>query len=275
MLDFGNPGAFRGGGGAGGNGAPAVADGSRVSIQPASFNRTSTLGRVAQITYNPTSDQLALGIYQVQTLVFWQGGKVEAQAMTVDIGTVQTPVPKPHSFTPQSARTYVEMQYGVDGNIQNAVRFDAGTGRRVTVVANYVSVNVGMDAPRDGNTAPVLTYGASLGTFAAPSQAPLISSVYIDNLAAATPTDFLLVPLRATVLLVPTPVFTGSTGAYNGKITVNFYSFGGSIVGQWTWDYATGIGFAPVPIPADAFVFSVVTAASGTTDVRIPFQLSL
>lgn len=246
----------------------------RVSIHPTSFNESSTLGRTAQLTNNPTSDQIALGIQQVQNVVFWQGHKTEAQALTVDIGTVLPPTPTPHLGTSLDARPFAEIQYGVDGNIQNTVQIDVGTGRRLTVVANYVSVTVGLDPLPAGRISPVLTYGASIGTFAAPSQAPLVRSVYVDDLAIGTHTDFLSIPRRASLLLVPTPFSGFGSSAFAGTITILFFDVGGRSCGAWAWNFTTGLGLIPVVVPPDAFFFNVGSTVDDTS-VRVPFQLSL
>lgn len=252
----------------------------RVSIAPATFNVNATLGRSVTVKYNPSPEEITAGIQQSQTVAFWQGKKEEAQAMTVDIGTVAFPTPRPHAVPRPSARPYAQILYGSDGNTQNTVTLDVGLGRRITVVGNYISVLVGMDPPLSttGVTQPAqaMSLGASIGAFAAHSQAPIFRSVYFDDLDSGGVSEFFPIPLRADLLWPPVPTASpGIGGAYTGVIQVFFYDFGGTPIGQWTWDFSTPhMPIGAVPVPPDAFVFAVSTTVNNTF-MRVPFQLSL
>lgn len=250
----------------------------QVSIAPASWNIDATLGRSTTVKFAPSPDEITKGILQSQTVAFWQGIKREAQAMTVDVGTVLQPngVLLEESFPVQprnSARAFALIQYGSDGNTQNAATIDVGLGRRITVVGNYISVIVGMDPPGqhlgvDDISAP-LTLGASIGAFAAPSATPPVRTIYANQVAAGAlfPPAF-AIPLRSVFLLRPI------VSALGAVITVVFSGFGGqtiSIVGFT--NTAAGAEFDPIPVPSDAFFVSVFSSI--TADVRIPFQLSL
>jgi len=246
-----------------------------LSVQPKSFNQTTLLGRTAKITHAPTAEQIAQGIAETQTVAYWQGLKVKSQAMTIDVGTVITPDPGPRGSARPSARPYVLLQYGADGNMQNVVQFDAGTGRRATVIGNYISVSIGMDPPLTGQPSAVMTWGGSIAAFAAASVAPLFRSVYCDDLAAGVRTGFLHVPLRADTFWTPAPTQSFGPGVFTGIITIDFFDFGGNPVGRWTWDFSAA---APPPgawpVPPDAFLFTVLSSVNHTF-LRVPFQLSL
>jgi hypothetical protein len=267
--------ALRGEGGtapgaAGAPGVPGAAtpDGNPgISIAPASFNENSTLGRSVSIKFAPTDADRAQGVFESQTVAFWQGTKREAQAMSVDLTTVL--VPQPNNLLTQTARAHAILEYGSDGNKQSNAVVDFGTGRRITVVGNYISVIVGMDPPRAGTTSGTLTLGASIGAFAAPSEAPVTRTVYFDDVTPGMGSnDVQQVPLRATLLLPPITQF-----APNDDTVVLFLGFGGTQVGQWEFNNATGPS-SPAPVPADAFFVQIFNSKGGG-DIRLPFQLSL
>ncbi len=238
----------------------------QVSTQPKSFNQTTTLGRVANVTFNPSSDQRVIGIAQTQTVAFWQGNKVEAQAMSVDIGTVLPPAP--NAFLTQSARTFALVEWGCDGYRQALVEVDVGLGRRLSIPANYIAVSVGMDPPRTGTVTPTLAIGGSISTFAAPSQAPVIRTRYFDFLTPGGASPRTLIPLRAVQLLTPMSSIIGVT------ITINWYDYGGANMGVWTWNNAANIpNISPTPVPPDAYFFDI--SSTGGSSLRVPFQLSL
>lgn len=252
--------------------------GQYVSIQPHTFlNKDATLGRSAMITYNPTEEQKTQGIQQMQTVAFWQGSKTESQAMTVDFGNTLPPVSpsSPKAPSTVSARPFAIVQYGADGNTQNSVIVDIGLGRRATVVGNYISVLVGMDPPPVGQTAavPVLTLGASIGTFTAHSIAPITRTVYIDNLAAATVSEFFVIPQRAVQLLPP---FAASP---TDTLEVFFGAYNGVTVAEWRCVYSPNTPFlSPIPVPADAYFVRVRSAqgvAFPSVGIKLPFELSL
>jgi hypothetical protein len=254
-----------------------------VSIQPASFlNKDATLGRSATVTFNPSPDQIQQNILSSQTVAFWQGAKKESQAMTVDIGTVipGVEVSSNNRFVSAvSARPFAILQYGADGNTQNSIPVDVGLGRRITVVGNYISVVVGMDPPRPrvGRvffSPAVLTIGASIGTFAAESQAPVIRSLYFDTLVAGAFSDAVPLPLRATYLLPPMGASTTDT------LTVRFLDVSKELIGEFAYTFSpVGPFMTPYPVPASAYWVAVKSAtgvgSSGTNSVIVPFQLSL
>jgi hypothetical protein len=265
--------------------SPASLPPSRVSIAPASFYNGAVLGRVASVTFNPTAAQVAQNIKAQQTVAFWQGTKFEAQAMSIDVGLVLPPVvliPKAGTIpsTEVDSRLYAEIQYGVDGNTQNVVRVDMGLGRKINVVANYITVAIGMDAPASapGYTNPVISVGGSIGAFPSPSQAPVVRTVYAD------PGDFAvvggiqsskgyLIPARAVSLLPIVP----STGATS--VLVTFFTPGGDFISTWSQTtQPIPVGNPPIPIPPDAASFVVqlssiqIFTAEG---IRIQFELSL
>jgi hypothetical protein len=242
----------------------------RVSIAPASFNKDTTLGRSATVAFAPTASQIQQGITESQTVAFWQGVKQEAQAMTIDFGTVLPPIiPFPSKTGPNpDARPYAQILYGSDGNTQNKAILDVNLGRRITVVGNYISVLVGMDPPFLDQA--ILTLGASIGAFAAPSQAPAIRTVYFDELGANTFSEPTPLPIRATQMLAP--ITSPDLGNF-GVLFIRFTGLGGQIVGQWKWDYTTNTIPPPTPIMGDYYGFQLSYTVKAT--IRVPFQLSL
>jgi len=275
------PGAAGGVPGAGGvpnSGQPSQ----RVSIAPASFDVNTTLGRTATITNAPTADQIAQGVMQSNTVAFWQGSKDESQAMSIDFGMTLPPLPSPGSVRGPNivdSRPYAVVQYGADGNTQNSVTMDIGLGRRITVVGNYISVLVGMDPPRPygGATSPTIVAGASIGTFAAPSIAPVTRTIYVDQLVAGDTTPIIPIPLRSVQMLPPLPASPTDT------LTVSFLTYNANLIGLWEYTYSltTFATVAPFTIPTDAY-FITVTSAQGVpaggravNGIRIPFELSL
>jgi len=246
-----------------------------VSIAPASFNGSNvTLGRSVQVCFAPTTDQIAQGIQQSQTVAFWQGSRQEAQAMSIDFGTVLTPVPPQHFGTGPNARPYAMIQYGSDGNTQNAATLDLGLGRRITVVGNYISVIVGMDPPVSGELSAVMTLGASIGTFAAPSHAPVFRTLYIDDTDSTSFTDYLAIPLRA-VRMYPPMVGNAFGGAF-GLLQIDFFDVSGHFVTEWKHDYSVdfGVSLQPYVVPPDAFFINLKYSLNNG-NIRVPFELSL
>jgi hypothetical protein len=267
-----------------------------MSVQPKSFlNRDTTLGRSTKIKFNPTQEEQLLGIHSSETVAFWQGAKQESQAMSVDFGLV---LPAPIEIGPEStmksppvvdSRLYAKIQYGADGNTQNEATLDVRLGQRITVVGNYISVQVGMDPPRHyeppgtdetiGITVPIIAMGASIGTFAAPSLAPVTRTIYIDQLSADFSSNGFPIPQRAVALLPPLAASPTDT------LTIKFLTFNGILIGAWQCVYSPTTPFwSPYPIPADAYFFQVtslqgvpfvVPTMGGRNGIRIPFELSL
>lgn len=258
----------------------------RVSIAPETFNRDATLGRSAVIEFlqgltpEEQAAATATGIAEQQTVAFWQGTKVEAQAMTVDVGMVNPPPPGQAGeiFLVPSVRAYGVVEFGSDGN-KTSVKFDIGRGVRFTVVGNYVAVNVVAGPPSKTGTvydptAPI-TVGASLGAFAAPSQAPLIMTEYLDNLdqGAGNESGFILIPMKAVQLLpVQSNLAAGETA------TLEFYGYGGGTAPLATAvvaPLAANASQFPIPIPGDIAFVRVINNGATSRSFRLPFQLSL
>jgi hypothetical protein len=242
----------------------------RTSIAPNSFNEDSTLGRSAIIKYAPTSEEASQGIVQTQTVAFWQGVKKEAQAITADVALVQPPPPA-NANLPLSVRPYGEVKFGSDGNT-TPVEFDIGRGVRFTVPCNYISILVGMDPPAADKASAAITVGASLGTFAAPSQSPIFRTRYVDDVLGGTTSDFITVPLKATQLLsIQSNMAIGETAI------VTFYSYSGADALTEIF-YQQGVGLTanlPAPIAGDEFFVKIHNAAIAARSFRLMFQLSL
>ena len=243
----------------------------RVSIAPASFTEDVTLGRAGIFTYAPSAAEIVNGIKQSDTLAFWQGQKAEAQAVTVDVGLISQNFPLP-TVTPlptDNARPYGIVEYGSDGN-RTSVKFDVGFGVRFTVVGNYVSVMVGMDPPMSGSPAAQLSIGASLGLFAAPSQAPVFLTGYVDDLGVGASTGFIQRPQKAIQL---GPIQTDATG---GTTTLEFYHIGGGAAPLYRLEYPSGtLSASPIPLAGDVGFLKLINNTGGVANYRLPFQLSL
>lgn len=251
-----------------GSSIPALSQ--RMSIQPATFTEETTLGRYATVKFQPSADEINQGITQLVTVAMWQGKKVESQAMTVDVGTVLVPQSPPTKGV--FARPFASIQYGADGNIQNMVTIDVGLGKRVTVVGNYISVSVGMDAPPPNQSALAMTIGATIGSFAAPTPAPTIRTVYCDGLVAgaifANSPQF-AVPLRATRMFPPLLLA-------DDTITITFLNIVGIPISAWTCTYSATTRFQePVVIPGEAFFIVAQVGQAANAFLRVPFELSL
>jgi hypothetical protein len=267
-----------------------------MSVQPRTFlNRDTTLGRSTKIKFNPTDDEKLNGVKQSETVAFWQGRKQESQAMSVDFGLV---LPPPIDVGPESklvsppvidSRLFSRIQYGADGNTQNEAVLDVRLGQRITVVGNYISVLVGMDPPRHyeppgtdetiGITVPTVVMGASIGSFAAPSLAPVTRTLYFDQLPGGIPSSAVPIPQRAVTLLPPLASSPTDT------LTIEFLTFNGVTIGTWQSVNSPNTPFwTPFPVPTDAYFLRVTSAQGvpsnppligGRNGLRIPFELSL
>lgn len=285
MFDFGQPGAFRREGGAGGGqggGMRVVNPDARVPITPPSFNQTTTLGRTCNIKFGATSDEMLNGIKESETVAFWQGNKVEAQAMSVDIGLVLPPSPTfvVGLLNPRDARGFALVEWGIDGYRQAQVAMDIGLGRRVAVIANYISVTVSMDEPGPGMQSATVAYGAGITAFSSHTQAPVIRTRYIDNIDQNAFSDLITVPLRAVQLLSPI-VGDATTGAPvpPGFLNINWFGYDAQEIGQTLYDFTLNAPFNPQPVPPDAFAFRANYTGGGMaaqpSNIRLPFQLSM
>lgn len=239
----------------------------RVSIAPESVTEDSCrLGNQVQVKFNPTQADRVNHITSQDTVVLWQGKKVEAQAFTVDAGV--TTVPALSSGV--SCRPFGIITYGSDG-FQMSFTFDVQLGVRLTGVGNYCSVLVGMGAPRSTLDSGVMTIGASLGFFAATSQAPVTFSTYLDALAAApapaaASTTQIARPSRASFLLPP------QASDPNGSTQLDFYDYSGAIVN--TLLFANGTVVAPIPLFGEIASVAVTNRGANVGNFRLPWQLS-
>lgn len=282
MLDFGKHPVFGRGGGHSGSGSSPGEPNARSAITPPSFNRTTTLGRSSNIKFGATSDEMVQGIKETETVAYWQGDKIEAQAMAVDVGLVLPPAPTfvQGLVTPRDARAYALIEWGIDGYRQSSVEIDVGLGRRVYVTANYIAVTVGMDRPGPSMQPVTLTLGAGITAFAGGTQAPVIRTRYFDALAQNTFSDLRPIPIRA-VQMLPPMVGDATTGApvATGLLSMNFFGYDAQQIVQWTFDLTTDAPFvSPQPLPPDAFAFRVNYtggAPGAASNIRVPFQLSL
>ena len=255
-------------------------DAPRVSISPETFNEDSTLGRAATIKFNPSNDEIHRGIVQSQTVAFWQGKKRETQAISVDVALTNPPPPiiLSDAHDVPDARPYGIVEYGADGNKVSVV-FDVSLGVRLNVLGNYVSVLVGMGVPRILSPGPPIVYeesptivvGASLGAFASPSTAPVLRTLYLDDLGAGVTSPFLPIPDKAVLLLpLQTNQVLGETA------TIFFFGYGGGLpIYSVTYAQLAASPVRVVPITGDIRFVQVQNAGAAARNFRLPFQLSL
>lgn len=258
-------------------GGPGESPSSWRNILPPSV-AGGRLGQQAQITYNPTPAQLALGIVQEATVMQWQGDKTQSQAFTVDVDLVGLPysqsVAAAVSSTPStggvSLRPYAKVVFGADGLQSQPVKVDLGFGLRLTGAGNLCIVNVGMDAPAPGAPSAVMSVGARMGFYAAPSQMPVTLTQYIDNLAVGA-YQFFQRPFRATQAQM---LYGFSAAPIN--VAVNFYdSTLSAPIYSFSFSNASATPLQTVVLTNDVYWIQIVNNGQAAVSLRFPFLLSL
>lgn len=242
----------------------------RISITPKSVDEKTRLGDQATIKFNPSEQERAAGIKESNTLIQWQGYKEEAQTITIDYGLPQG---LPIKNAIGSARFYGVVSYGSDGTIAS-VKHDIGNGTRLTVVGSYVGVRVAMAQPPIDLPGAVLSIGASMGFFAAPSTAPVMLTGYIDGLAATGPSassELIQRPAHAALLL---PM---QSSLATGTATIKFIGIDANPTSPlYVVSWINSAQNIAIPLTNDvAFIQVVNTSGSHVNYFRLPFQLSL
>lgn len=257
----------------------AASDVQRVCPIPISVE-SQRIGSTGQFKYQPTQADTINGIKESDTLLMWQDVKSVAQVLTVDVGLIKGEVPTfPPKLTNFSCRPYGIVEYGADG-YHSVVKFDVGCGTRFTVAGNYCSVQVGMDPP-DVAFPPwyptgsgIMSIGASLGFYAAPSQAPVTCTAYIDNLAQQKQANVVR-PAKAVAILPPIGARADGSGPV--PITLTFYGWGGEIIGMLSFNIGDIV--CPIPLSNDIAGLQIGNDDSGgkpqTSSFRLVFQLAL
>lgn len=255
--------------------------GQRMSIAPLSFGAGATLGRSGVFKYGPSADDVLNNISQAATLAYWQGEPHETQAMTIDLAPPSGGLPMPLQALPDPSGGPVEVSsrprgiisFGADGAITQ-VAVDAGFGTRLTVTGNYVAVQLSMDPPRTGATAGQMKFTGMMGAFASPSVAPVMYTVFLDDLGDGAITDGvngpapIQRPSHANYIL---PILSTAT---SGNVLLSFYGQGGvQLLSQYI--YPLGQILPPIPLSAQVQYIVVENAVGGVADFQIPFQLSL
>lgn len=234
----------------------------RVSIAPESITEdTWRLGNQVNVKFAPTQADMINQIKVSDTVVLWQGTKVEAQSFTIDVGV--TGVPALNSGV--SCRPFGIVTYGSDG-YQMSFTFDVNLGVRLTGVGNYCSVLVGMGAPRAGVPSGVMSIGASLGFFAATSQAPVTFTNYVDGLVAAGASTPIARPSRGSFILSP------QSSDVNGQMQLDFIDYAGSI--RTSLFFASGTVVSPIPVAPEIAGVVLNNKGANTANFTIPWQLS-
>lgn len=257
----------------------------RISLAPLAWGAGATLGRAGKFKYEPTPADIAQNVSQAGTLAYWQGEPHEAQAITVDLGVPAGQEPPPLLTLPftailpppipdTSSRPRGIISYGSDGAVTR-VPVDASFGARLTVVGNYVAVQIAMDPPEPGALSGIVAFSASLGAFASPSQAPPFYTVFIDGLVNNTQTDGLSSryspiprPSHATFLLAVL------SDELVGSVLLKFYGQGAArILSQFV--YPIGALLQPLPLPADVQYIVLKNQTGNVGSFRLVFQIAL
>lgn len=239
----------------------------RISIAPESILDGTRIGNQLKIKYAPTPADIAQDITAQGTVVFWQGVKVEAQAFSIDVGVNARPALDANV----SCRPFGLATYGSDG-FQTSFMFDIGLGVRFTGVGNYCSVLVGMQPPRDSKFPPysgdsgVMELGASLGFFAAPSQAPVFFTSHVDDLAAAGTTDTIPRPSKAQFILPPQMLQPG------GGCLLVFVDYSGA--GRYSLTFGAGGVVSPIPLSTEIAGVKITNTGALADNYTIPWMLS-
>lgn len=233
----------------------------RVSITPKSVNRSTRLGDVVTLKWQPTAAERNLGLKESETLLLWQGEKEESQTVTIDTILLNAPLQNNPDGGP---RPYATVSYGSDGAVAN-VNLDIG--QRCTVVGSYVSVSVALNPPRTDYPQGQATIGASMGFFAAPSVAPVIYTYYIDDLGEGITSALIPRPPKAIYLQPIQSLVIG------GSAEIYFYALDGTVV-QYAVPYINGSQNVPIPITGDIAFLKVKNTGAGPR-FRLPFELSL
>jgi hypothetical protein len=243
------------------------------NVNPRSF-LVCRLGDQATVKFNPSPEDMAQGIKASAPVGFYVGTKPEAMALTVDLSIVGAPTlteANPPGGPKQSCRPYCDLQYGVDGFKTQGIRVDPG--QRLTVVADFVSVAVGMRAPRAGDVSGVMSLGCMIGAFSGRTAAPVLYTEYIDGLQSppGTPTTGTVPrPAKANLLLSPQMSDVSGTAA----TSLDFLDSAGDRI-YGTPSFAPGAGNWPIALTADVFYVRVNYLGASSSDYRLPFQLTL
>jgi hypothetical protein len=233
-----------------------------LKAAPPSVSFNTPIGRGTTLKWNPTTQDIANGIKQQDTVILWQGNKFESQTMTVDIG-VNKPLPEGiGDNTP--LRPYAQIEYGADG-FREIITIDVGFGTRLTMAGNYLSVLLGM-GPAPG-TGPAIVIGASMGFFAATSTAPVTYTQYTDGLASGS-RDVFQRPFKSTVMYPPQ---CNQLGTYE----VRFYSTQGTLAVFKFDNTVTNPVLSPIIIPNDVYKIEVKNTGALSASFRTVFQLAL
>lgn len=233
----------------------------RVSITPKSVHEGTRMGDRVTLKWAPTQADILAGIHAQSTLAQWQGFKEESQAVTIDTAVLDQPQ---SANAEDGPRPFVVVTFGSEG-AKVDVKMDAN--QRCTVVASYVGVVAGLNPPRDDFQKGLVTVGASIGFFAAPSVAPVICTEYIDDLADTFSSRLIPRPVKSMYLQ---PMQSSTLG---GAATIIFYAADG-VIPQYQVPWINGAQNVPIPLTAD-IAFIQVTNLGGGPRFRLPFQLSM
>ena len=148
-------------------------------------------------------------------------------------------------------------------------------GARLTVVGNYVAVQIAMDPPEPGALSGIVAFSASLGAFASPSQAPPFYTVFIDGLVNNTQTD----GLSSRYSPIPRPshaafLLAVLSDELVGSVLLKFYGQGAArILSQFV--YPIGALLQPLPLPADVQYIVLKNQTGNVGSFRLVFQIAL
>lgn len=238
----------------------------QASILPATLLIKETQpGQITTFKYAPSDDEKKRsGILQSDNLVAWQGVRGEEQTGTVDVFVMAAPAIETAGTGPV-ARLRGTVRYG-SGGVAAPVQFDVGA--RFTVSGNHVEVLVEMLPPPAGRTSATVRVGACLGFFAAPSQAPVTLTEYVDDLAAGATTDPILRPLKSVALL---PVQLSDD---TSSLILTSFDHGGGRVSQFLLSTENRQTY-PLPLAPSIGYMTVKNTGGVPVSVQLPFQLAM
>ena len=283
-------------------------DANAVSIVPQSI-KVARIGNVVTLKYGATGEtseiitdvvdpatglvtgqtvtqvQSSNSVMQETTALLWQGNKMEAQSVTIDIGVLA------QAMQNTSARPYGIVTYGTDG-ITTSARFDIIAGTRFTVMGNYVSVLLGMEPPLqkfDEGGDPLdppeyydagqMTFGASLAFFASPSVAPVTRTIYIDSLKTGKYSQLIPRPDKSTGILPPQSDLFGSLAAIYSIDSRGVGSVNDNLPNNTVYKDVFNFGnvITPIPLAGDVAYLQVFNDndAGNIANIRLMFQLAL
>jgi hypothetical protein len=228
-----------------------------VRVNPVS-GRKGTLGNIAR---NVTA---AGGVVAV---AFWVADSHdEALPVTVNLAPVNPRVPSNAlQGTTLPPRPFGIVTFGNRG-VTQSVKVDVGRGCQFTVNGSSVAIELGMDIGVGGPNVPAqMDISGWLSFWSCNQTVPVMSTIYLDNVAAGDSRD-VSIPAYAQTLL---PVQMSNA---NGNLTLTFKDT--NHTPQYVLTLAApGAQITPIPITNDIVQVTVANTAAVAQNIRLPFQV--